>query len=189
MPDQIPDGIGPRHGTVDLKRDDRLPVTDPFLVPHGDEIYLQWYPEARQGWSTDLAPPEQWDKIGSERIMEERLQQIGVPVRDGLSQIVPELHDCELLWADAGTIFSWGETDVDQPDSEFHERYRIGVDSYHGELEGYYSIDTGKFTSGPLFAEHLRCVFAGEKPPSLFASQLQATFCAGESPGLGLGAD
>jgi hypothetical protein len=54
---------------------------------------------------------------------------------------------------DAGVIFSWGEShiDVDDPGSELHQRHAIGVHAH----DGYFSIDTGKFTCAPLFASHL----------------------------------
>ena len=48
-------------------------------------------------------------------------------------------------------IVAWGETDIDDPASELHNRYAIGVTSDHG----YHSVDPGKLTMAPLFA--LRC--------------------------------
>jgi hypothetical protein len=50
-----------------------------------------------------------------------------------------------------GVIVAWGETDIYDPLSELHRRYEIGVTS-----EGrYHSIDPGKLTMAPYFAE--RC--------------------------------
>jgi hypothetical protein len=51
----------------------------------------------------------------------------------------------------AGTIFAWGSTDIDDPKSDLHERRAIGVRAY----DGYFSIDTGKLTCAPLFADQL----------------------------------
>jgi hypothetical protein len=47
-----------------------------------------------------------------------------------------------------GQIFAWGTTDVDDPSSELHCRYEIGVNSYGR----YHSVDTGKYTMAPYFA-------------------------------------
>ena len=44
-------------------------------------------------------------------------------------------------------IFAWGETDIDDPGSELHERHDIGTSS----RDGYHSIDTGKLTMAPVF--------------------------------------
>ena len=52
--------------------------------------------------------------------------------------------------------FSPGEkTDIDDVNSELHRRFDIGVH----ESDGYYSIDTGKFTSAPFFANKLQNLF------------------------------
>ena len=47
-----------------------------------------------------------------------------------------------------GVIFAWGITDIDDPDSLLHQRSAIGP-TRHGS---YFSIDTGKYCMGPLFA-------------------------------------
>jgi len=52
---------------------------------------------------------------------------------------------------DAGTVVAWGDRDIDRPDSELHERHDIGVH----EHDGYFSIDTGKLTCAPYFAQQL----------------------------------
>ena len=69
-----------------------------------------------------------------------------------LSFAVPGLEEATIKKVDAGAIFSWGETDIDDPRSEIHERFDVGVHAY----DGYFSIDTGKFTTAPLFADHLQ---------------------------------
>jgi hypothetical protein len=49
----------------------------------------------------------------------------------------------------AGTIVAWGKTDIEDRESEVHRRNEIGIES-HG---AYHSIDTGKLTMVPYFAE------------------------------------
>ena len=48
-----------------------------------------------------------------------------------------------------GWITAWGETDIDDEESELHERHAVGVHS----TNAYHSVDTGKYTLGPHFAE------------------------------------
>jgi hypothetical protein len=48
-----------------------------------------------------------------------------------------------------GVIVAWGETDIDDPCSELHERFRIGVHSDRG----HHSVDPGKLTMAPWFAQ------------------------------------
>ena len=48
-----------------------------------------------------------------------------------------------------GVITAWGSTDIDDRSSELHNRYDIGVNS-----DGrYHSVDTGKLTMAPHFAQ------------------------------------
>ena len=55
----------------------------------------------------------------------------------------------EDVWVKGGAIVAWGETDIDDPQSELHKRYEIGIHSRHR----YHSVDTGKLTMAPYFAE------------------------------------
>ena len=48
-------------------------------------------------------------------------------------------------------IFAWGDSDIDDAESVLHQRHEIGVVS----ADGYHSINTGKLTSAPYFAEQL----------------------------------
>jgi hypothetical protein len=48
-------------------------------------------------------------------------------------------------------IVAWGKTDIDDPASELHQRSEIGVTT----RRDYHSVDPGKLTLAPYFAE--RC--------------------------------
>jgi hypothetical protein len=48
-----------------------------------------------------------------------------------------------------GAIIAWGETDIYDPGSELHRRYEIGVTSNRN----FHSVDPGKLTMAPYFAE------------------------------------
>ena len=138
-----PDIAGGRSVTV---------VLGPFgeVVSYGDGLtYLTWYPECIQGMSSELAPPE-WvtyppEPLGS-RILRGTLA--------ALSDIMPSLRDLDLnelsdVSVKGGVIVAWGQTDIDDPQSELHRRFEIGVTS----AGRFHSVDPGKLTMAPYFAD------------------------------------
>ncbi len=149
----LPDGVErPQSATF---------ISGPFgeVVSYPDRLtYLTWYPSCLRGYSSDLVPPD-WQTHPDEPLH-------GEIVRDtfaALSAIVPSLRtiDPETL-PDArvkgGVIVAWGNTDIYDPDSELHQRYQIGVTS-NGR---YHSIDPGKLTMAPYFAEACASRICGE---------------------------
>jgi hypothetical protein len=127
-------------------------VLGPFgeVVTYADgTIYLTWYPACLQAISTDVTPPN-WDTYPPEPL---RSRIITGTLR-ALSAIVPSLRDlhpenlAEAI-VKGGAIVAWGKTDIYDPASELHRRFEIGVTS-----EGrYHSVDPGKLTMAPYFAE------------------------------------
>ena len=65
----------------------------------------------------------------------------------------------------AGIIFCWGATDIDDPESELHSRHAAGVYAH----DGYFSVNTGKFTTAPLFADQLLDMVQRDARPSIDA--------------------
>jgi hypothetical protein len=126
-------------------------ISGPFgeVVSYPDRLtYLTWYPSCLRGFSTDLVPPD-WLTYPAEPLHGE----IARDTLQALSQIVPTLAAVDLrglpdVRVKGGVIVAWGETDIYDPQSELHQRYRIGVNS-HGR---YHSIDPGKLTMAPHFA-------------------------------------
>ncbi len=132
-----------------------LPSTTVVLGSFGDITdygpgghYLNWYSSGRLGWTNNLVPPPWPSRPDSE---------LGAQVASGtisnLASVVPRIEDLRSELLDdsdvrGGVIFSRGDTDVDDPDSMFHRRSNVGVRS----TGNYHSIDTGKYTSAPLFA-------------------------------------
>jgi hypothetical protein len=51
--------------------------------------------------------------------------------------------------AGGGYITAWGATGIEDEKSQLHERFEVGVHS----VGGHHSVDTGKYTLGPYFAE------------------------------------
>jgi hypothetical protein len=119
------------------------------IVDYGKgEHYLSWYPSGRLGWSTELTPPR-WPT----RPTATEASEIARQTLDNLEHVAPGLSRLRALGDDdlevlGGVIYSRGNTDVDDPNSQFHKRSEVGLRS----LGGYHSVDTGKYTTAPLFA-------------------------------------
>jgi glycine/D-amino acid oxidase-like deaminating enzyme len=140
-----------------LPRGTNLPPSATFVSgPFGEVVsyangltYLTWYPICLQGISKDVTPPE-WPTYPAE------------PLRSGLlegtlkamAQFVPSLRalnpgELQDATVKGGVIVAWGETDIDDPASELHRRFEIGVTS----TGRYHSVDPGKLTMAPYFAD------------------------------------
>ena len=119
--------------------------------PAVDELYISWYPTCLGGWSSDLVRPDEWEAACTGTLSAVASQAIARKTLAEFAHLVPALRDCEVTAVDGGVIFSWGEKDIDHADSELHQRHDVGVHSY----DGYFSIDTAKITTAPLFAQKL----------------------------------
>jgi hypothetical protein len=126
------------------------------LVNYDNQLsYLSWYPECMTGWSSDITTPETWEDACNDKLDWNAQKEWVAKAIVGLSNIVPGLAEFDVKQLDGGIIFSWGKTDIDDVNSELHNRFDIGIHS----SDGYYSIDTGKFTSAPYFANNLQKLF------------------------------
>jgi glycine/D-amino acid oxidase-like deaminating enzyme len=127
-------------------------VSGPFgeVVTYSDGlVYLTWYPECLQAISAELTPPD-WATYPSEPLRTRIIK----GTLGALSDIVPALSDLDAatltdVTVKGGAIVAWGKTDIYDPQSELHRRFEIGVTS----KEGFHSIDPGKLTMAPHFAE------------------------------------
>ncbi len=111
-------------------------------------LYLTWYPACLRAFTTELSPPN-WPIYPAEPLRSEILH----GTFDALAGILPALGSCDLdashdVMVRGGPIVAWGETDIDDPGSELHRRFEIGVTS----VGHYHSIDPGKLTMAPFFA-------------------------------------
>jgi glycine/D-amino acid oxidase-like deaminating enzyme len=122
------------------------PFGDSVLYNDG-MVYLSWYPACMVATSLALKPA--WPRLDAgqrDRIVSETFRAIGEVVTPVGQLDVATLFDIQLV---AGTIVAWGKTDIEDRESELHRRNEIGIES-HG---AYHSIDTGKLTMVPYFAE------------------------------------
>lgn len=124
------------------------------LGPFGDTIayedgtcYATWYPVCMRASAAGIAPPPVVPLLD-----QDRAAVCGASFR-ALQAIVPAMGlvpcaEIERAEARQGIITARARTDIDDPESELHARYHVGVHS----TGGYHSVDPGKFTLAPYFA-------------------------------------
>jgi glycine/D-amino acid oxidase-like deaminating enzyme len=120
-----------------------------FVVYPTGRIYISWYPACMKGWCGEIATPPAWEGPANGQVDSRFAANLARETLAEFGRVVPGLQNAEIDTVDAGVIFSWGESDISDPASRLHERFDIGVQAH----DGYYSIDTGKFTCAPFFAQ------------------------------------
>lgn len=118
------------------------------VVMRQDSAYLSWYPSGLRGWTHDLVPPKDWSDICSNHGSDLVSQTIGAEILAKTIEWYPRLEGSEIITVDAGAIFAYGQSDVDDPSSRLHHRNKIGV----FRKGNYFSVDPGKLTTGPMYA-------------------------------------
>lgn len=145
------------HGRLPAARAERLTTTF-ALGPFGDvvaradgRVYLSWYPVGLAGLSQGLEPPAEWRAIIDHPEPVGSRHEIASATLAALAKRLPALREVTIEAVTAGIVVAWGERDIDHPASELHRRHAIGVYDH----DGYLSVDTGKLTTAPLFAERV----------------------------------
>lgn len=124
-------------------------VLGPFgdIVNFGDRgLYLSWYPIGMTATSRQLRPPE-WEQSLSPAARFDVFRRSfdhWVTLCPALGALDFEPDDVDPA---GGVIFTWGATDIDDHDSELHQRYEIGIHT----MGNYHTVNTGKFTMTPYF--------------------------------------
>jgi hypothetical protein len=119
-------------------------------VSYGERLtYLTWYPTCLRGISKDIAPPN-WANFPGEPVRSEVL----TGTLEAMAEVIPTLRGLDPKTlpeavVKGGVIIAWGATDIYDPQSELHQRYEIGVTT-KGK---FHSVDPGKLTMAPYFAE------------------------------------
>lgn len=119
-------------------------------VAYADAAYINWYPVGMIAQVVNAAPG--FADIAQVKDNHGRL------VHDSLSGILGLMPAfCGLLEGCSsdldvvgGWITAWGDSGIQDRCSHLHKRHEIGVYSYFGGR--YLSIDSGKYTTAPLFA-------------------------------------
>ena len=126
-----------------------------MLGPFGDlvayrsgRVYLSWYPACMIGTTTG-AEETDWNAVlrgvDFDAVRRETIH--------ALARICPAVGNLETIASgdvvvNGGSIFAPGQTDIDDPASQLHERLDTGVDG----RGAYLSVDTSKFTLAPAMA-------------------------------------
>lgn len=122
---------------------------------NGRDFYLSWYPAGlvAEGNGLELAAPAA--PSGSEAdAFVARVRAALEPLMPGIG---PVLDDAESVIVDGGFVFARGTGGLVDPRSGLHRRDRYGVQ----RRDGYYSVDTGKYSTAPWLARELAAEIAG----------------------------
>jgi glycine/D-amino acid oxidase-like deaminating enzyme len=126
-----------------------------MLGPFGDvvsyqsgRVYLSWYPACMIGTITG-AQETDWNAV----LRGADFNTVRRETIDALARICPAVGNVEAIAGrdavvNGGSIFALGQTDIDDPGSQLHERLDTGVDG----RGTYLSVDTAKFTLAPAVA-------------------------------------
>ncbi len=112
------------------------------ITPYGNgDAYLSWYPAGFAGYSDDGTLPK-LAETNDDSIQASTLAGLG------LSPDILELPSAH--WSlQGGFVVAHGNGDIDHAGSVLHDRSRPGAREL---ASGYISVDTGKFSLGPLLA-------------------------------------
>jgi glycine/D-amino acid oxidase-like deaminating enzyme len=132
-----------------------LPTVTFVLGPFGDTVnfghraYLCWYPAGHIYTSKERTPT-----MTDDQLLGRDLSDVEAETLDAIGRLIPtlraDLRQSAGHWRiGGGYITAWGKTDIDDERSQLHQRYQIGFHS----AGTYHSIDTGKYTMGPHFAD------------------------------------
>lgn len=124
--------INPRHGTA----------------------YFSWYPSCMKGMMKYGAVPEPWEQACEGHISDSLIEELRLSNFENFRRIIPGLTDFEMIGVKAGLILAEGMSDITEKNSRLHNRNETPV----RELNGYFSVNTSKFTSAPrntMCLEHM----------------------------------
>lgn len=112
------------------------------------EMFMSWYPSGCTGLSTAIRHPE-----AGRALAPCAARQLRSAIHDALAALVPALRDLppealDTASVEGNVILALGTSDLDDPCSRLHSRSAVGVRSFGR----YHSVDTGKWTTAPLFA-------------------------------------
>lgn len=117
------------------------------VVPWGDGlVYISWYPESRTYFGD--SPPR--DGLDDPR----HAAEVATRSLDAIAGFFPDLRGAEIISSLPGIIIAQGATDIDDRHSGLHKRASFGIQ----EIDGWWSVDTGKLTTAPLIGERASAI-------------------------------
>jgi hypothetical protein len=117
-----------------------------------DYAYISWHTDCMQGMTTDGVTPKEWEAyFAKDQSKELTAKWVSDAVRH-ISEFVPAAATFKPIKLLPGVICSAGKTDIGDKTSAVHRRAcQMGI---YGS-DGYFSVNTGKFSSAPLLAVEL----------------------------------
>jgi hypothetical protein len=127
------------------------PYGDYVEYPHSNYAYFSWYPDCLFGQSSELAIPANWQQICDGIFEKDAFESMAKKSLQALKMILPGVDLGNPTSVKAGIILARGYRSIDDPESELHQR----ADPPVKVQQGYFSINTGKFTSAPNNSEKI----------------------------------
>jgi len=121
------------------------PYGDFVNYPQSKEAFFSWYPSSMKGMVIDQSIPPSWEEACEGHISNTLRQSLVNENFNHLHRLMPTLTEFEDLTLVGGVIVAKGHHDIHDPNSKLHERSEFPIT----QNDGYFSINTGKFTSAP----------------------------------------
>lgn len=117
----------------------------------GGHAYISWHEECMRDMTTTGITPKEWEHHFTDKAPDLNSEWIRRSV-EKMAEICPAASTFKVTRLLPGVICSTGKTDIQDKNSDVHKRGdQMGI----FEFDGYYSINTGKFSSAPFLAKKL----------------------------------
>jgi len=121
------------------------PYGDFVNYPQSNEAFFSWYPSSMKDMIIDRSMPPSWEEACEGHISNTLRQSLLNENYNHLHRLIPTLTEFEDSTIVGGVIVAKGHHDIHDPNSKLHERSDFPIT----QDDGYFSINTGKFTSAP----------------------------------------
>jgi len=121
------------------------PYGDYVNYPQNKQTYFCWYPSSMKGMVIDQIMPQSWEEACDGHISNTLRQNLVNENFNHFHQLIPTLSEFKDSTIVGGVIVAKGHQDIHNIDSKLHERSEFPIT----QNNGYFSINTGKFTCVP----------------------------------------
>ena len=121
------------------------PYGDFVNYPQSKEAFFSWYSSSLKGMIIDQSMPPSWEEACEGHISNTLRQSLLNEFFNHFHRFMPTLTEFEDSTISGGVIVARGYHDINDPTSKLHERSEFPIT----QNDGYFSINTAKFTSAP----------------------------------------
>ena len=116
---------------------------------NGRDFYLSWYPLGlvAEGNAIKLEKPQELSAAQKQKF----IAQLQLDLHELMPGTVHIFNAAEAIRVEGGFVFALGQGSIADPISSLHRRDRYGVI----KKGNYFSVDTGKYSTAPWYAERL----------------------------------